>query len=109
MKSPPRDPEHTKLATGFCVRDYKVANAAQDAQKISEAIRRRFTERYIYPATDGQHKHGFTIMAISCLMIEALESFYLGWETSDGKSKAAFRSFFGRADPFKEFRVKLLQ
>lgn len=44
------------------------------------------------------------MMAISCLMIEALESFHQGWETSDGKSNAAFCSFFGWADPFKQFR-----
>lgn len=98
------DPELTELATGFTVRDYKRARDAQQREGIAEAIRRRFTERYINPASDAKYKHGFTMMAISCLMIEALESFRQGWESSDGKSKAAFCYFFDSNDEFMEFR-----
>jgi len=105
MRPSPQDPEQTELATGFTVSDYKASRHEQDRQKIAEAIRKRFTERYINPAgADTQHKHGFTIMAISCLMIEALESFRQGWTTSDGQSKAAFCFFFDDAEAFGEFR-----
>jgi hypothetical protein len=104
MRSSPHEAEKTQLALGFSVSDYKAARDAHDSQKISEAIRQRFTERYIRPATDPVNKHGFTIIAISCLMIEALESFHKGWESTSGKSETAFRSFFGHTEPFKQFR-----
>jgi hypothetical protein len=96
------DPETTELATGFTVGNYKAARTAQDRTKIAEAIRVRFTERYIKPATDTEHKHGFTIMAISCLMVEALESFRRGWTNSRDRSEAAFCYFFNTNDGFKE-------
>lgn len=96
------DPELTKLATGFTVRDYKAARDAQDRNRIAEAIRLRFTERYIKPANAPKHKHGFTMMAISCLMIEALESFRRGWINSN--SKVAFCYFFNANDSFRELR-----
>jgi hypothetical protein len=98
------DPELTELSTGFTVRDYKSARNSQDRKRIAEGIHLRFTERYIKPAAAPKHKHGFTIMAISCLMIEAFESFRQGWESSDGKSKAAFCYFFDENDQFSGFR-----
>jgi hypothetical protein len=98
------DPELTELATGFSVRDCKAAVAARDKPRIADALRRRFAERYLEPALSATHKHGFTMMAISCLMIESLESFRQGWPNSDGKSKAAFCFFFDQSNRFKEFR-----
>ena len=98
------DPELTKLATGFTVRDYKAARDARDRNRIAEAIRLRFTERYIKPAKAPKRKHGFTIMAISCLMIEALESFRRGWPNSNNKSEVAFCYFFNTTESFKELR-----
>lgn len=98
------DPDLTELATGFTVRDYKAALAARDRKTIADALHRRFTERYLEPTMSAKHKHGFTMMAISCLMIESLESFRQGWPNSDGKSKAAFCYFFDSNDRFKEFR-----
>jgi hypothetical protein len=98
------DPEQVELATGFTVHDYKVSCAAQNRERIAEAIRKRFTERYINAAgADTPYKHGFTMMAISCLMIEALESFRQGWATSNARSSAAFSSFFNHADAFRNF------
>ena len=43
--------------------------------------------------------HGFTIMAVSCLMVESLESFCRGWEHSKGKrGELAFCHFFAALD-----------
>ena len=99
------DPRDTELASGFTVRDYERARNSQDRNAISKAIRRRFTERYLDPVScEKAPRHGFTMMAVSCLMIEALESFRQGWETSDRQSKAAFCFFFDNAQPFKDFR-----
>ena len=99
------DHRKTELASDFTVADYEKARHVKDRRAIAEAIRRRFTERYIRPLTvDPHRKHGFAMMAIACLMIEALESFRQGWETSDGQSKAAFCFFFDATESFAMFR-----
>jgi hypothetical protein len=105
MNATPHDPENTELAPGFTVRDYKKARDSQPADRdaIAGAIHGRFTDRYIKPV-GAEPRRGFTIMAVSCLMIEALESFRQGWETSDGKSKSAFCFFFDALPQFKDFR-----
>lgn len=99
------DLANTELASKFTVRDYESARDCHppDRSAIADAIRRRFTERYIKPAW-AKPRHGFTMMAVSCLMIEALESFRQGWETSDHMSKSAFCFFFDASEPFKDFR-----
>lgn len=104
------DPEQTLLAKNFTVGNYKAArNKAQmgdaaEKNKIADAIHRRFTERYIDPAMKPTCRHGFTMMAISCLMIEALESFRRGWINSNNKSEVAFCYFFNSNDNFKDLR-----
>lgn len=104
MKST-HNPADTELAKDFTVRDYEKARDCHppDRNAIAEAIRRRFTERYVAPAR-GNSRHGFTMMAVACLMIEALESFRQGWEKSDNRSKSAFCFFFDRSEPFAAFR-----
>ncbi|MEW8440374.1 MAG: hypothetical protein AB2689_19675 [Candidatus Thiodiazotropha taylori] len=81
--------------------DYKGYVNDQEMQKIIEFLRQRFTERYIEPMrVDLDKKNGFTIMAVSCLMIESLESFYQGWGDSNSKSQLAFCYFFDRNPNF---------
>jgi|SRR5580700_8305432 hypothetical protein len=84
---PPSDAESTFIASKFTVRQYRDATANKDRDAVAEAIRRRFTERYVDPVLNGKNKHGFTQMAISCLMLEALESFLRGWKKSIRKSE----------------------
>jgi hypothetical protein len=96
----------TELAPGFTVQDYETALANRDRNTIADALRERFMVRYVKPAMGGNYKHGFTMMAISCLMIEALESFRQGWENSNKKSKEAFGHFFNSSEPFKVFRCR---
>jgi len=98
------DPADTELAKDFTVRDYEKACKCHppDRNAIAEAIRRRFTERYVAPA-QAKSRHGFTMMAVSCLMIEALESFRQGWENSSNRSKSAFCFFFDTSKPFVAF------
>jgi hypothetical protein len=100
------DWQQTKLAKNFTVLDYMAACKAEDMAAIAEALHRRFTERYINPVTPGicKHPHGFTIMAISCLMIESLQSFREGWKDTNGKSEAAFCRFFDYNPRFDCFR-----
>lgn len=99
------DPADTELASGFSVRDYERArdSSPPDRAVVADAIQRRFTERYIAPAR-AKPRHGFMMMAVSCLMIETLESFRQGWDNSDRRGKEAFCAFFDHWDTFKDFR-----
>ena len=89
--------------------------------KKPDFIGRRLFERYIEPvrALDlhpdtKEKKNGFYIMAVSCLLIETLESFWEGWETTEphrdnrgnrvpGRSRDAFDRFFRRQARFGVF------
>jgi hypothetical protein len=89
--------EHTKLSSTVTVAEYCQLEAEKDRIKIADFILQRFMERYIRPLRgDSNRKHGFCTMAISCLMIEALESFWQGWADTGQRSREAFRSFFRR-------------
>jgi hypothetical protein len=95
----------TRLSNSASVRDYRDFERQRDRAKIADLIRGRFTERYITPIEAARDKkHGFCTMAISCLMIEALESFRQGWQNTRGagRCECAFRSFFQRHDEFRE-------
>src|SRR5438445_8081220 len=103
MKAATSDHGATQLASRFTVVDCERSLANKDRDAIAEAIRRRFTERYISPVLQSSQKHGFTLMAIACLMIESLESFQQGWKTTDGHEKEAFDLFFLRESTFSDF------
>lgn len=72
------------------VRDYKAPREAERRARIAEGIRRRFTERYIPPVSEGPSRHGFTMMAISCRMIEAFVSLRNGWNDSKERGRHLF-------------------
>jgi len=96
--------EDTELAKEITIAMYREYERNQDRAAIAEMIKQRFTERYITPLqVDLNRKHGFSLMAISCLMIEALHSFHEGWPDSEGKSKRAFREFFANNPEFAVF------
>jgi len=101
---PLNDYESTLLASKFTVRQYRDALANKNRDAVAEAIRRRFTERYVDPALNGTNKHGFTQMAISCLMLEALESFLRGWKKSVRQSEKLFVEFLDREPAFTTLR-----
>ncbi len=109
MKPLPSDSHDRKvfdveLARGFTIRNYHAARDSSPPKQaeIASALRRRFTDRYLDPVF--AKPNGFTMMAVACLMIETLESFYRGWPTTVGKSGRAFEQFFERVDAFREFR-----
>jgi hypothetical protein len=92
-----------KLSPTIDVGQYKLLEQKKDREAIARFIQERFSARYIDPVSSG-NKHGFTMIAISCLMIEALESFRHGWADTKGKSRKAFHSFFDRHEAFQIFR-----
>lgn len=95
------------LASKFTVGDYLDAVDARNREVIADAIHRRFVERYLQPAWDATGPgRGFAMMAIACLMVEALESFRRGWPDTRGRGQGeyAFCSFFDAHDAFAPLR-----
>jgi hypothetical protein len=100
----PRGQNTTRLSNLCSVERYLSLEQAKDRDAIVAVIVDRFEQRYLDPVSrDCTKKHGFTMMAVSCLMIEALESFWEGWSDSSGRSEAAFRGFFSRWPLFQDF------
>jgi hypothetical protein len=84
---------------------YKELEQNDERQELAQFVRERFNERYFHPiaSTPMKDKHGFTIMAVCCLVIEALESYYQGKGDTKGQSRAMFESFFKRDTPLEVF------
>lgn len=98
------DPESTHLADKITVRRYREMVRLEDRAGIADLVQKRFQERYLKSVLDSTSRHGFTVLAVCCLMVEALESFRQGWPNSDGKSEAAFCGFFQAHDEFHDLR-----
>lgn len=100
--------ENTKLTNTVTVAEYRKLEKDDDRSACGRFIVERFHERYFEPTVDAPTRHGFTLMAIGCLVIEALECFYQGRETSDrvngeGGPGAMFESFFKRPTGLEGF------
>lgn len=113
MKTLNPDPWTTILAgsraagTAITVRDYSALHAAKDRRGIADLIRLRFTERYLDPALDNPQRHGFSILATCCLMVEALESFRNGWKGTQGVkggSQGVFVGFLNTHQGFHDLK-----
>ncbi len=96
-------PGDVLLSSKVSVARYRELEAAQSTGAIVTFLRERFEERYLTPLLDADTdvRNGFAMMAGGCLMIEALESFRLGWPDSRGRSEKAFCSFFAHWPPFE--------
>jgi hypothetical protein len=89
----------TLLSKKTKISDYRKMEEEKNKTEIINFIRSRFTERYITPLRcDKELKHGFCTMAICCLMIETLESFWQGLDNSSGRTERVFKSFFDRSN-----------
>lgn len=93
----------TLLSSSLSLPQYLALEQKQERNAIAEFLYERFHERYIGPFQDNPKKNGFIMMASSCLMIEALESFWQGWKKSPN-SALAFCQFFDRNDRFLTLR-----
>lgn len=101
-----------EIAKGFTATDFKKLNLLSftDLDRAIEVLNQRLDERYIEPAdrliqfengVSAQYKkYGFTILAIDCLLIETLQSFYEGIIDSSGKSKDLFANFLLQRNQF---------
>jgi hypothetical protein len=95
--------ESTQLSSSLTVAQYRSLEQANDREALGRFIQERFDERYFNPIINSSTKHGFAMLAIGCLVIESLESFYQGKGDTKGQSQEMFRSFFVRNTPFKVF------
>lgn len=97
--------DKTKLSSTVTVARYRELAQNDDRQALAQFVCERFNERYFRPieSTPAADKHGFMIMAVCCLVIETLESFYQGKEDTKGCSKEMFDAFFKRDTPLKVF------
>jgi hypothetical protein len=92
------------LSKTTTIADYHRMKAEENRIGIATFVLDRFAERYITPINAaGKLKHGFCTMAVSCLMVEALESFWQGLPDTRGKSEKMFTDFFGRVPEFLPF------
>lgn len=97
---------NVKLSSTVTIKKFNELVAANNRQCLGEFIKQRFSERYFDPVENSNLKNGFAIMAISCLVIEAIESFYQGLPDTKGQSTTMFCGFFNRADGFNSFSSK---
>lgn len=96
---------NTKLSSTVTVQRYLELEAAGDREAIARFIEKRFDERYFIPMErrDRSRKHGFALMAVACLVIETLESFYEGLSDTRRVGGQTFRNFFARNTPLHVF------
>ncbi|MBQ4859244.1 hypothetical protein [Pseudoalteromonas sp. MMG007] len=73
-----------ELSSAVYVSDIATFKAENDKDSIIEFLKQRYEERFIAPFENNSLKHGFSMMAVSCLMVESLISMQKGVnETSD--------------------------
>lgn len=93
--------DSTKLSHSTTVARYKKLVAENDRPAVSKFIVERFNERYFDPLENSSKKHGFATLALTCLVIETLESFYQGLIDTKGRSLEMFQDFLKRDTPLK--------
>jgi len=101
----------SKGEEGYTIADFQEDWKKGDKENIADFIYKRFNERYILPFKNNPRKHGFSMMAVACLMIEALESFWQGLKDSkryeNGKKiwgEDFFEDFFKHCDELRDFK-----
>lgn len=104
-----------EIAKGFKNTDYINLNLGDinslDYLKAIEIFEKRIIERFIEPIdklieleenlSASSKKYGFIILSCDCMILENLQSFYNGAETSDKNAKKFFIEFLTTRDNFK--------
>ena len=86
----------TKLSSSTTVARYKKLEETNNRKAISQFLIERFDERYFRTIENSSSKHGFTSIAIACIVIETLESFYQGLPDTKNISAQIFQNFLSR-------------
>lgn len=97
-----------KLSNDCTIAKYKKYKNEKDTANLSILLYERLNERFISPILDvskKQNGHGFAMMAIACLTIEAFQAFKVGHiKSKPGFSQKAFIDFFS---DHKEFGINV--
>lgn len=91
------------LSSSVTVKRYRALEKRGDRRTIGHFVVERFDERFFLPVDRSTRKHGFASMAMACLAIETLESFYQGLASTRGRSSRMFKDFFARDTALKQF------
>jgi hypothetical protein len=85
---------------------------SHDWEKAIKIFEKRLFERFVEPIDKLiefesdlkpiDKKYGFTILAIDCMILETLQSFYEGKLDTNGKSEKVFKRFLTQRDNFKK-------
>lgn len=96
-------PKKVELAIGVTVAQYRAWEKMQKKAEIANFIAQRLRERYIY-SLRTEPKNGFAILAVSCLLVETVQSFRFGWATTrkKGRPEKTFEAFFKENARFPE-------
>lgn len=91
-----------KVNSNTTLNDLEIAILKKDKEKLANFVFDRLSERYILPLlhVNPQYKNGFNMLANSCLLIEAYETFRTG-NIEKINSQSAFETFFNREELFK--------
>lgn len=97
--------DFVRLSSSVTVAQYLLIEASNDRVAAGRFIKQRFEERYFAPLLDGDKhsRHGFSMMAVACLTIEALQAFRFGLSTTRNKSAQMFAAFFSQHSAFSDF------
>lgn len=95
--------EESKLSSSVTIKQYRAFKEQKITSRIADLILERFRERYIDPFENNSSKHGFSMMAIGCLMVEALHSFKKGWKRTTGNGGKAFEEFYSSSKHLRMF------
>lgn len=108
--------KNVSIAPGYTVGDWLALDLTlkeygPEWEKAIGILEARIRGRFIEPINQlldaekdispKDRKYGFSIMAILCLLIETLQSFFEGKGHTQGISKAIFIRFFTDNEPFK--------
>ena len=95
--------EATKLTSTVTVKQYRVFKDNEDREAIADLIFKRFYERYLEPFKNNPAKHGFSMMAVGCLMTESLYCFKKGRKKTGEEGGTAFENFFSESAALSQF------
>ncbi|HIC8861879.1 TPA: hypothetical protein ACW7Y0_002886 [Aeromonas hydrophila] len=92
-----------ELSSSFSSEDWQELKDTQDKAQIITVLRHRYSERYFEPFKKNESKHGFSMMAISCLVIESLISLKHGWKRTRRAGGIIFEEFFSTSHHLTDF------
>ena len=92
-----------ELSSSFSSESWQELKESRDVVQIVTMLRHRYHERYFDPFKHNKAKHGFSMMAVSCLVIESLVSLKRGWKQTKAKGSKVFDEFFSESKYFADF------